>query len=94
MNLLKSAPSGRRDGATLGIRPEHIDVVADSGWDVRVETCELLGAERLIYARLGEEPMIIRVEEQGAAPKPDEMIRVRPREDRIHWFDGASGKRI
>src|SRR3954464_3958518 len=51
MNLLKNAPTGRRDGATLGIRPEHIDV-ADSGWDVRVETCELLGAERLIYGRL------------------------------------------
>jgi sn-glycerol 3-phosphate transport system ATP-binding protein len=94
MNLLKNAPSGRRDGAILGVRPEHIDVVADTGWDVRVETCELLGAERLIYGRLGDEQVIVRVEEQGPAPKPDEMIRVRPRDDRIHWFDGQSGKRI
>ena len=93
MNLLKKAPSGRRDGALLGIRPEHIDV-GDSGWDVRVDTCELLGAERLIYGKIGDEPLIIRVEEQGPAPKPDEMIRVRPREDRIHWFDAQSGKRI
>jgi sn-glycerol 3-phosphate transport system ATP-binding protein len=93
MNLLKSAPTGRRDGATLGIRPEHIDVT-DSGWEVRVETCELLGAERLIYGRLGEEPITIRVEESAAAPKPDSTIHVRPREDRMHWFDAGSGKRI
>jgi sn-glycerol 3-phosphate transport system ATP-binding protein len=93
MNLLKSAPTGRRDGATLGIRPEHIDVT-DSGWEVRVETCELLGAERLIYGRLGEEPITIRVEESAAAPRPDSTIHVRPREDRMHWFDAGSGKRI
>jgi sn-glycerol 3-phosphate transport system ATP-binding protein len=93
MNLLKNAASGRRDGAILGIRPEHLDV-ADTGWELKVETCELLGAERLIYARLGDEQMIIRVEEAGPSPKPDSTIHVRPREDRIHWFDAASGKRI
>jgi sn-glycerol 3-phosphate transport system ATP-binding protein len=93
MNLLKNAPTGRRDGAILGIRPEHIDI-GDTGWEVRVETCELLGAERLIYGRLGDEQMIIRVEEQGPAPKPDAVIHVRPRDDRIHWFDAQSGKRI
>jgi sn-glycerol 3-phosphate transport system ATP-binding protein len=93
MNLLKSAPSGRRDGAILGIRPEHIDVT-DTGWEVRVETCELLGAERLIYGRLGGEQMIIRVEESGPAPQPEGVIHVRPREDRIHWFDAGTGKRI
>jgi sn-glycerol 3-phosphate transport system ATP-binding protein len=93
MNLLKNAPTGRRDGAILGIRPEHIDV-ADSGWEVRVETCELLGAERLIYGRLGQEQIIIRVEESGPAPEPEGTIHVRPREERMHWFDANSGKRI
>jgi sn-glycerol 3-phosphate transport system ATP-binding protein len=93
MNLLKNAPTGRRDRAILGIRPEHIDV-ADSGWEVRVETCELLGAERLIYGRLGQEQIIIRVEESGPAPEPEGTIHVRPREERMHWFDANSGKRI
>jgi sn-glycerol 3-phosphate transport system ATP-binding protein len=93
MNLLKNAPSGRRDGAILGIRPEHIDI-GDSGWALQVETCELLGAERLIYGRLGDEQVIVRVEETGAAPRPDSTIHIRPRKDRIHWFDAASGKRI
>src|SRR3954463_7919017 len=44
-NLLKHAP-GRGEGAVMGIRPEHLDIGQD-GWEAEVETCELLGAERL-----------------------------------------------
>ena len=92
MNLLNNAPGGRV-GAILGIRPEHLDV-GDAGWEVRVETTELLGAERLVYARIGGEQIIVRIEEAAATPAPDSMIRVAPREDRLHWFDVAGGKRI
>ncbi len=93
MNLLKVAPGGRH-GAITGIRPEHLDIVADAGWEVRTETVELLGAERLVYGRLGDEQLIVRIEEHQAAPKPDQTIHVRPREDRLHWFDPATGQRI
>ena len=92
MNLLKSAPGGRA-GAITGIRPEHLDV-GDHGWQVRVDTVELLGAERLVYGRLGEEPIIIRTEEGQPAPAPDSIIHVRPREGRLHYFDAESGRRI
>jgi sn-glycerol 3-phosphate transport system ATP-binding protein len=92
MNLLKNAPGGRA-GAILGIRPEHLDI-GSSGWEVRVETVELLGAERLIYGRVGDEQIIVRNEENEAAPAPDSIIRVAPRQDRLHWFDTATGKRI
>jgi sn-glycerol 3-phosphate transport system ATP-binding protein len=92
MNLLKDAPGGRT-GALLGVRPEHLDV-GDGGWEVRTETVEMLGAERLIYGRLGEEQVIVRVEENRRPPGPGEVIRVRPREDRLHWFEAASGRRM
>ncbi|HEY8356928.1 MAG TPA: sn-glycerol-3-phosphate ABC transporter ATP-binding protein UgpC [Ramlibacter sp.] len=92
MNLLKNAPGGRA-GAITGIRPEHMDV-GDSGWEVKVDTVELLGAERLIYGRVGGEQLIVRVEEGDVAPKPDQVIRVAPRPDRLHWFDAATGKRL
>jgi len=59
-----------------------------------VETVELLGAERLIYGRVGDEQIIVRNEEGEAAPAADSIIRVTPRQDRLHWFDTASGKRI
>ena len=93
MNLLKNAPGGTA-GQILGIRPEHLDVVTDGGWEVRVETVELLGAERLIYGRVGGEQIVVRVEEGSHAPQADELIRVQPRTDRLHAFDAASGKRL
>jgi sn-glycerol 3-phosphate transport system ATP-binding protein len=93
MNLLKDIPGGR-PGTIMGVRPEHLEI-ADSGWELRVETSELLGAERLVYGRLGREQVIVRSEEgHGAAPQPDSIIRVAPRPDRVHWFDAATGKRL
>jgi sn-glycerol 3-phosphate transport system ATP-binding protein len=93
MNLVKNAPGGR-PGTIMGVRPEHLDV-ADSGWPLRVETTELLGAERLIYGRLGDEQVIVRHEEGEAPVAPvDSIIHVRPRDSRVHWFDAGSGKRI
>jgi sn-glycerol 3-phosphate transport system ATP-binding protein len=80
-------------GTLLGIRPEHLDVTTEGGWDVEVETVELLGAERLIYGRLNGEALILRVEEGSHAPAPGSRIHVTPRADRIHAFDAASGKR-
>jgi sn-glycerol 3-phosphate transport system ATP-binding protein len=93
MNLLSEAP-GSRPRTIMGIRPEHLDIGND-GWELRVETTELLGAERLVYGRLGNEQVIVRSEESHVrAQEPGSVIRVKPREDRVHWFDGASRKRI
>lgn len=92
MNLLKQAPGGR-EGRILGIRPEHLDVGAE-GWALQVETVELLGAERLVHCRLGDEAVIIRTHEDEGAPAVGSTIHARPREDRLHWFDAASGQRV
>ena len=92
MNLLKNPPGGRA-GLIMGVRPEHLDM-GSTGWEVRVETTELLGAERLIYGRVNGEQIIIRSEENVAVPAPDSTIYVAPREDRVHWFNADTGKRI
>ncbi|NML43778.1 sn-glycerol-3-phosphate ABC transporter ATP-binding protein UgpC [Ramlibacter sp. G-1-2-2] len=92
MNLLKDVQGGRK-GAITGIRPEHLDV-GDSGWEMRTETVELLGAERLVYGRVNGEQIIVRMEEHQPAPVAEQVIRVKPREDRLHWFDAESGQRI
>ncbi|MES2400611.1 MAG: sn-glycerol-3-phosphate ABC transporter ATP-binding protein UgpC, partial [Pseudomonadota bacterium] len=65
MNLLKRAPNadfGGKPGAILGIRPEHLQV-GSTGWAVQVDTIEMLGAERLVYCRLGDEFLIVRTDE-------------------------------
>jgi sn-glycerol 3-phosphate transport system ATP-binding protein len=92
MNLLINAP-GARPRSIMGVRPEHL-LIGAAGWELRVETTELLGAERLVYGRLGQEQVIVRTEEGQTVPAPGSTIRVAPREDRVHWFDAASGKRI
>ena len=97
MNLLKNAPNtdfGGQPGAILGIRPEHLQVGA-TGWAVQVETIEMLGAERLVYCRLGDEPLIVRTDESlSSAPTLGATLHVMPRADRLHWFETATGKRL
>jgi sn-glycerol 3-phosphate transport system ATP-binding protein len=96
MNLLKNAPDAV-PGTITGIRPEHLDI-GDTGWALRVEAVEMLGAERLIYGRWehgsGDELVIIRTEESHAVPALGGTIHVKPRPDKLHCFDGSSGKRM
>ena len=91
MNLLRQAP-GARAGEILGVRPEHLDV-ADTGWNLQVETVELLGAERLVYGRLGSEPVIVRLDASRPAPAAGSTLTVAPRPDSLHHFDVQTGKR-
>jgi sn-glycerol 3-phosphate transport system ATP-binding protein len=93
MNLLKNSANGKA-GQILGIRPEHIDLVDSGGWEFQVETVELLGAERLLYGKVGGEQVTVRVEEGTPFPKPGEVARISAREDRLHWFNADTGKRI
>ena len=96
MNLLQHAP-GTPAGQILGIRPEHLDitpVIENGGWTLTVDTVELLGAERLVHARLGQETLTLRLDESLPAPQPGSTFHATPRADRLHWFDRASQKRI
>jgi len=92
MNLLHHVP-GVKPGQILGIRPEHL-TLDEGGWTVNVEQVELLGAERLVYARLGEEQLIMRIAEDQRSPAIGETLHVAARKDRLHWFDAGSGKRV
>ncbi len=96
MNLLYDAPDAK-PGTIVGIRPEHLDI-GETGWALRVEAVEMLGAERLVYGRwshgTGKEMVIIRTEEADAIPALGSTIHVRPRPDRLHAFDASTGKRL
>ncbi|MDB5890445.1 MAG: carbohydrate transporter ATP-binding protein family [Polaromonas sp.] len=100
MNLLNGAPNehfGGKPGALLGIRPEHLQVSLENtgGWAVQVDTTEMLGAERLLYCRIGDEFLIVRTDESlSSAPPIGSTIYVTPRADRLHWFDASTGKRL
>ena len=92
MNLLRHAP-GVRPGQILGVRPEHLKL-DPAGWAVQVEYVELLGAERLVYGHIGEEPVIVRIDEADTPPRAGDTVHVGAPPDRLHAFDAGSGKRV
>ena len=96
MNLIKNAP-GAPAGQIMGIRPEHLDIDATPSqgtWLLTADTVELLGAERLVHARLGDEMLTLRLDESVSPPQPGQSFSVTPRADRVHWFDAHTQKRI
>ena len=95
MNLIPQ--SGSDAGKILGVRPEHLTIVptpTDSSWIVKVQTTELLGAERLIYALFQDAPIVVRVGSDAMTPTIGETLHVMPRADQLHWFDAKTDKRL
>ena len=96
MNLLKHAP-GTPSGQIMGIRPEHLDISpspSPNSWALNADTVELLGAERLVHARLGHEILTLRLDESITPPQPGSTFYATPRAERVHWFDAQTQKRI
>lgn len=94
MNLLRHA-QGVTPGKILGIRPEHLHIsTPGDGWPAQVEALEMLGAERLIYLRIGDEHLTLRIDETIAPPTIGTLIHVAPRPDKVHWFDAQSLQRL
>jgi sn-glycerol 3-phosphate transport system ATP-binding protein len=84
-----------KNAATIGIRPEHLRV-ADQGLPLEVMSVEMLGAERLLYTRLGQATapnMIVRIAEGQACPHVGQTIHVEALSGKLHGFD-AKGKRL
>jgi sn-glycerol 3-phosphate transport system ATP-binding protein len=93
MNLLRHAP-GAAPQRIMGIRPEHLDLTPGEGWTLHTDTVELLGAERLVHARLSDELLTLRLDASVAAPQPGETFQATARKERVHWFLAESGQRL
>jgi multiple sugar transport system ATP-binding protein len=94
MNLVTGASAARRGAATLGVRPEHVDLSTTAGeWPAQVMHAEHLGSDTFIYAQTDEAgALTLRI--AGEAPhQPGDRIFVTPREAHLHRFD-KDGKRI
>jgi len=89
-------PAPRQGKLILGLRPEHAEWGADGAdaWRLTVDVVETLGAERLVYCRLGETLFTVRIDGTLPAPQPGQQVPLGVRADRLHWFDAGSGQRL
>ena len=96
MNLLEQV-QGCPEGKILGIRPEHLTISPTQEsdcWSMRIESNEMLGAERLLHGKVGEEDITLRLDATLPTAQVGETIYVRPQKQLLHFFDLETGKRI
>ena len=96
--VIRGAPGtavlpGRGAGRMLGLRPEHIELVAQDGVPGSVTSAEYHGADSVLTVRVGEESLLVRAPGrvglgEGAA------VRLGWQADAMHLFDAASGARV
>ena len=89
MNLIKGPEAQKHGAATIGIRPEHIDVVKGDGlWTGTVGVAEHLGSDTFIHVHdtgLGE-MITVRINGDIEA-KHGDTIHLNPQLDQMHKFD-------
>src|SRR5256885_14080715 len=85
----------RRGELILGLRPEHASLGPDgTGWPLRVEMIEMLGAERLVHGRVADALFTLRIEGTLTPPKVDDIVSLRMDARHLHWFDAATQQRV
>jgi ABC-type sugar transport system ATPase subunit len=93
MNLFEGELAREMGCETYGVRPEHLDIVAEGGrWPATVHHIEHLGADSIVYADVrGIGSMTVRAE--GELPvRVGQSIGLSPRAGHEHRFTG--GRRI
>jgi len=80
----------------LGIRPEALTEhprEGHSGLDLKVDVCEVLGADQFLYGTVGGDAITARVD-PNMKVSPGDRVRLGVDMRRLHLFDGPTGKAI
>jgi sn-glycerol 3-phosphate transport system ATP-binding protein len=93
ITLALPAAAPRAGKLLLGVRPEHADP-GTSGWPLKVEMVEMLGAERLVYGKLGEASFTVRMDATLPVPALGSTLILAVGAEHLHWFDPASQARV
>lgn len=95
MNLFDGQEAARRDAQTVGVRPEHIQVSADSGdWKGTVGVSEHLGSDTFFHVHDTGLADAITVRAGGEVDlHHGDTVYLTPEADKVHRFD-ADGLRI
>jgi len=95
MNLLEGPEAEKHGAATIGIRPEHIDIDEKEGlWQGTVGVSEHLGSDTFFHIQCNASPEPLTVRATGElALEYGATVHLTPRQDHLHKFD-AKGLRL
>ncbi len=94
MNLIDGNAASQHNATTIGIRPEHIDVVESGPWQGTVGVAEHLGSDTFLHVHGTGLAETITVRATGEISlRHGDKVNLAPREDQIHRFD-AQGLHI
>jgi multiple sugar transport system ATP-binding protein len=78
----------------VGIRPEHLELDPMSPVRTTVTLVEHLGHETLIHARVGETPVVVRLDAIEDAPSVGDDVGLTFPERHLHLFDPVTSRRV
>ncbi len=93
MNLITGPEAARHSAATIGVRPEHLSIVAEGGWEGVVGLSEHLGSDTFLKVTT-EAAGVLNIRASGEVMlKAGDRVRLAPQPGKTHRFD-ANGKTI
>jgi multiple sugar transport system ATP-binding protein len=80
----------------LGVRPQHLEVVADGEGTIRAEVAivEPMGNEQIVYSTLPGGKRLVAVAAPEPAIEPGSQVTMMVKADSVHLFDAETGARI
>ena len=91
MNLITGAEAAKHGATTIGVRPEHLDIVADGPWQGVVGLSEHLGSDTFLKVAVpGLDPITLRAGGELNF-RPGDKIGLAPQSGKLHRF-GPDGK--
>jgi sn-glycerol 3-phosphate transport system ATP-binding protein len=84
---------GPGEGLRFGIRPEDIEIDASEGLAAELVAADYLGADTILSARIGRQTLLVRVPGRYRVAE-GEAAKLRWPEDKTHFFEAASGRRV
>ncbi len=88
MNLISGSIANKHQATTIGVRPEHIEIVSGKGeWQGKILLTEHLGSDSFLHIDAGDACRLIVRASGDFKGKPDDKISLKPDATRIHKFD-------
>lgn len=93
MNFIEGVEAARHGANTIGVRPEHLSVVAEGGWEGVVGISEHLGSDTFLKIETASAGTLTVRASGDLAVGHGDRVRVAPRPDSIYKFNDL-GKAI